>query len=115
MESHQQKMKKAKQEEMSAEWAAMARACRGCDYQAGGKYCDYIGIVGHRRPCPPGKDCTVKKVTGKKQAPDYVKIAALYEDGLDDREIAKGARCSIAAVGRWRKEQSLPPNKKRSS
>lgn len=107
------KGQKQKQEEMSAEWAALIRACRGCDYQAGGKYCDYIGITGHRRPCPPGKDCTVKKMTGKRKDPDFVKIAELYEEGLGDRAIAKGAKCSIAAVGRWRKEQCLPPNKEK--
>ena len=38
--------------------------CRGCIYQgyAGGnlKCCDYIFKVGKPRPCPPGKDCTVR-------------------------------------------------------
>lgn len=23
------------------------------------RFCDYIGKTGHRRPCKPGKDCTV--------------------------------------------------------
>ena len=38
--------------------------CEGCDYYYGDscKTCNYIFITGHRRPCPPGKDCTVKKV-----------------------------------------------------
>lgn len=38
--------------------------CKGCVYlgYAGGGYmcCDYIFKTEHRRPCPPGKDCTVK-------------------------------------------------------
>ena len=24
-------------------------------------YCEYLFITGHRRPCPGGKDCTVKE------------------------------------------------------
>jgi hypothetical protein len=39
--------------------------CEGCDYFFGdyesNKCCNYIFIEGKRRPCPPGKDCTVKK------------------------------------------------------
>lgn len=38
--------------------------CYGCKYSCTGFgsyiYCEYIFITGHRRPCPPGKDCTVK-------------------------------------------------------
>ena len=38
--------------------------CAGCiclGYAGGGiTCCDYIFKVGKRRPCPPGKDCTVK-------------------------------------------------------
>ena len=39
--------------------------CRGCRYLRGRfigyETCDYIFIEGHRRPCPPGEDCTVQK------------------------------------------------------
>lgn len=36
-------------------------ACVGCQYYSTHTYtCDYILITGHRRPCPPGKDCTAK-------------------------------------------------------
>lgn len=36
--------------------------CEGCDYYFGScsKTCNYIFVTGHRRPCPPGKDCTVR-------------------------------------------------------
>jgi hypothetical protein len=50
--------------------------CKGCVYW-GGAYennfcCNYIFVEKHRRPCPPGKDCT-EKVTGKrKYAMDFV-------------------------------------------
>lgn len=47
--------------------------CKGCIYQgyAGGEQrcCDYIFIEGKRRPCPPGKDCTVKTTERKRKAP----------------------------------------------
>lgn len=45
--------------------AEMQRPCIGCAYFGGensvNNSCNYIFIVGKRRPCPPGKDCTVKK------------------------------------------------------
>ena len=24
------------------------------------RYCNYLGMTGHRRPCPPGDGCTAK-------------------------------------------------------
>ena len=45
--------------------AEMQKPCIGCAYFGGennlNNSCNYIFIVGKRRPCPPGKDCTVKK------------------------------------------------------
>lgn len=38
--------------------------CKGCIYLSESVgCCDYIGHTDKRRPCPPGKDCTVKKVS----------------------------------------------------
>lgn len=37
--------------------------CRGCCHYRGiwgAEMCHYIFDKGHRRPCPPGKGCTVK-------------------------------------------------------
>lgn len=40
------------------------RACLGCIYMGWvGSYlgcCNYLLMTGKRRPCPPGKECTVK-------------------------------------------------------
>ena len=43
------------------------RYCRKCIYTAPVicpetryKACDYIGVTGHRRPCPAGEGCTVR-------------------------------------------------------
>ena len=44
---------------------AQKHPCYGCKYACHGTgavfYCEYIFIEGHRRPCPGGKDCTVKE------------------------------------------------------
>ena len=41
--------------------------CDGCFYQkhftGAGPYCDYLCMVGKRRPCPPGDGCTARKTT----------------------------------------------------
>ena len=44
------------------------RGCQGCIYYGGDYYrcCNYILVMGKRRPCPPGKGCTVRKERGKK-------------------------------------------------
>ena len=37
--------------------------CYGCKYSCrgvGNIFCEYIFFTGHQRPCPSGKDCTVK-------------------------------------------------------
>lgn len=39
--------------------------CSDCRFFQGGS-CSYIFIVGHRRPCPPGWECTVKELRRKK-------------------------------------------------
>ena len=49
-----------------------AKFCDGCvffggDYE-GSRSCNYIFIKGKRRPCPPGKGCTVKIDRGKNRA-----------------------------------------------
>lgn len=37
-----------------------ARPCRGCYYWEGG-ICKYLIATGHKRPCPPGANCTVRR------------------------------------------------------
>lgn len=45
----------------------MQKPCQGCIYYAkSAGACDYIEIAGHRRPCHPGKECTVK-IKGNKR------------------------------------------------
>jgi hypothetical protein len=44
--------------------------CEGCYHWRGenynGKSCNYIFDVGRSRPCPPGAECTVKRVVKSK-------------------------------------------------
>ena len=45
--------------------------CYGCKYSCTGTgpyiFCEYIFFTGHQRPCPPGKDCTVKEKRKEKK------------------------------------------------
>lgn len=44
--------------------------CYGCIYffgSEGVECCNYIFMEDKRRPCPPGKDCTVKKPVPEQQ------------------------------------------------
>ena len=45
-----------------------SKYCKDCVYYMGGftKFCQYIFVEDKRRPCPPGKDCTVKVKRSKK-------------------------------------------------
>ena len=48
--------------------APLDKHCEGCVYYQGQliKTCNYIFEKGERRPCPPGKGCTVKLKRRKK-------------------------------------------------
>ena len=50
------------------------RACAGCIHFGWANSslgcCNYIFNTGHRRPCPPGKGCTVKTKKRRKEKKD---------------------------------------------
>lgn len=46
--------------------------------------CDYMGIVGKRRPCPYGKDCTVKEKGHQAKARVRPKMALKGRDFIED-------------------------------
>lgn len=102
--------KRARQDRINAEWAALARACKGCIYFTASRCCDYIGIVGHRRPCPPGPGCTVKTTGDRRRKVDYGKVEDLYRRKKTDKEIAAIAGCGVSTVARWRSVNGLPAN-----
>ena len=102
--------RKARQDRINAEWAALARACKGCIYFTAARCCDYIGIAGHRRPCPPGPECTVKTTGDRRRKVDYAAVEKLYKQKKTDKEIAAGAGCGVSSVARWRSMNGLPAN-----
>jgi len=85
--------------------------------------CNYLGVTGHRRPCPPGDGCTVRAGGGqdpkriwKENAPmkgrtwDTKKARTLYDEGLLDGEIAAELGIKATTVSFWRRTQGLPSN-----
>lgn len=95
-------------------------ACLGCIYFAETTLtCDYILMTDKRRPCPPGKGCTVRSVPIKKKLTASGKldrdamVRALYKDGANDREIADLLGYSVDAIFKWRKRHGYESNYKR--
>lgn len=97
-------------------------SCKGCVYAvllSGAWCCDYLQIVGHRRPCPPGEDCTVRKAANltkkgsafmKRREWDTEKAKTLYDQKLSDVEIAGRVGATASAVAYWRRGLGLPAN-----
>lgn len=96
--------------------------CKDCVYAvklSGAWCCDYLALTGHRRPCPPGEDCTVRKAANltkkgsafmKRRGWDTEKAKALYGQKLSDAEIAGKVGATASAVAYWRRGQGLPAN-----
>lgn len=97
-------------------------SCKGCAYAAllsGAWCCDYLCMTGHRRPCPPGEGCTVRKEGDltkkgsafmKRREWDTEKAKALYDQKLSDAEIAGRVGTTASAVAYWRRGLGLPAN-----
>lgn len=92
--------------------------CVGCDYACYSgiePICDYIGITGHMRGCPPGEGCTKKKVTGQKRRRGKTwnenRALELYEEGKNDQEVADAVGATLNAIRTWRSLNHLPPNR----
>ena len=97
-------------------------ACKGCAYAVsltGEWYCDYLLLTGRRRPCPPGKSCTVRKEADltkkgstymKQRKWDTEKALALYSQKLTDAENAAQVGATASAVSYWRRGRKLPAN-----
>lgn len=105
--------------------------CLSCRYIQSG-YCDYASITGHCRIkiCPPGDKCTVYEPAPGQKAPESLpldgakktptaqdyrwrQMRELYEQGLNDKEIASEMGCSRTTVRQWRHSESLAPVKQK--
>ncbi len=96
--------------------------CKGCLHLGwAGKepICDYLGQVGHVRPCPPGEGCTehtrlkapqgTQTVIKRKYARlDKERAKALYDAGLGDQRIAQELGVHKDTVCAWRRRNGLP-------
>lgn len=114
----------------------MNKRCEKCDYYCiGTETCDHLLRTGVRRGCPID-GCTRFKHTGEKKLDRFQlptspllkkkipvekkpkaptakqlrqhKMRDLYEEGKNDREIAKEVGRTSSAVGAWRKKNDLP-------
>ncbi len=102
-------------------------SCKGCAYAvllSGVWCCDYLQIAGHRRPCPPGEGCTVRKAANltkkgsafmKRREWDTDKAKALYDQKLSDAGIAGKVGTTASAVANWRRSLGLPANREMCS
>lgn len=81
--------------------------CKGCAYSSTltsyGVICDYIGVMGHSRPCLPNKDCTVRSLgpkskPGKKRRWDTAKAEVMRAEGKADHAIAAQLGTTVAAI-----------------
>ena len=87
--------------------------CSGCVYSAILRsnlvVCDYLCRTLHRRPCPPGKECTVRvnepyfRVYEKKF--DHDAIYAMLKEGVRVKDIADKIGCSPQLV--WKLKRNL--------
>lgn len=110
----------------------LAKGCEGCYFLS--NYfgcCNYLIFTGKRRPCPGGKDCTVKTVTGpewRKYAPrrsaggqrvgwDTEKALKMWLNGRSYAEIAAemGVTSGTIADYKQRHWKHLEPMRKEKS
>lgn len=105
--------------------------CMTCKYAPTG-VCDYAAITRHCRIkiCPPGDECTVYSPAPGQKAPErplnygakrkptaqdyrWRQMRELYDQGLNDKEIAAEMGCGRTTVQRWRHSESLAPIKQK--
>ena len=116
--------------------------CLDCGY--GGELgCNYLFIIGRRRPCPPGDACTeyipkdqrprrrllilpethikpelrtigrTRKSPGVEALCQSETACRLYAEGASDPTIAQAEGCCPTTVRKWRLATGRPPNRKR--
>ena len=104
------------------------KKCKDCFYYGvSTSTCDYILVTGKRRGCPIDENCTkylkgdgtvrrqVISLDGgrrgrKRDDSRYLAIKALYDEGLNDTQIAEKMGVSRGAIYNWRQREGLPAN-----
>lgn len=71
----------------SQQMREMQAPCKGCIYHS--NVCNYLFDTGHRRPCPPGKACTVKTTRNQKRPRKGITIndKGEHEIGPEERKV----------------------------
>ena len=94
---------------MGIEKNPLGKPCVGCFFLGRNLgNCDYWLIMDKLRPCPGGKDCTVKRKDPPPGMEDFVKwdtgfAKRMYDRGASDAEIAKAVGAGIAELKAYRK------------
>lgn len=94
---------------MGIEKNPLGKPCAGCWFLGRNLgNCDYWLIMDKLRPCPGGKDCTVKRKDPPPGYEDMVKwdtafAKRLYDRGASDVEIARAVGANISEVKCYRK------------
>lgn len=95
-QERQEEIKRAMQEydanpiQPNQTWAEMVRHCKGCIYLGDNvKTCDYYLLTGTRRPCKPGKGCTVKLRAKRGMARPFTQQTIEIEGIQNDRTPGK--------------------------
>lgn len=90
--------------------------CRGCFALGSQGACNYIFIMEHRRPCPPGAQCTVrmtrKELSMRKATWDTELGHKLWAEGKKDTEIASTLGIPTSTVTNYRLKHWAPARKK---
>jgi len=95
----------------------MSQCPKNCVYgyktssETGCLYCQYILVTGHRRPCPPGQDCTVYE-RGKRKTPKVVASSPRKPERKSERRprphpTHEERKAQAALLFRRRKEAGL--------
>lgn len=86
------------------------KPCKGCIYSSHTSYgicCDYIGAMGHMRPCKSGKACTVRTTgdkpkqqicIGRKRTWDASRVEAMRAQGMTYPAIAEALGTTAPAI-----------------
>lgn len=96
---------------MGIEKNPLGKPCVGCFFLGRNLgNCDYWLIMDKLRPCPGGKDCTVKTKTAPPGYEDRMKwdtafAKRMYDRGATDEEIAKAVGAGIAELKSYRKRK----------
>lgn len=91
-------------------------SCRGCFALGHLGDCNYIFIMEHRRPCPPGAQCTArmtrKELTMRKASWDTELGRQMWAEGKKDTEIASALGIPTSTVTNYRLKHWAPAQKK---